>query len=243
MMNYYDRNVQADFEAQGFTRTHPWTSAIDDESNQYYDFIEHPELIETSLEDFIPFEEYPAIKTFYKMLSWLNSSDSIFESNDCALCNQFLPNTDTNTPLIAQQKLAMRGRLMFFFRDHILNGDVETLRWLFNVLPKELDNVDPKIKLGIVGYSKVFVAFSALPAPLNEMSYSSICLSFFAWGINEVATMNNLQKVFANTHTALKRISAQGVKKNLPERGRFLLQSVNDGDADTITKFTAETKF
>ena len=236
MMNYHDKSIERDYLAQGYTRTHPWTSSISDESHRYYDFINHPELVETSLEDFVPFARYPAVATFYDLIRWLNGPESIFESNDCALSNQIGTNTDRNTALIAQQPYRISGRLIFFFRDHILNADEDASRWLWNGLPREFDDVDQKFKLGVIGFSKVLTAYSSLPAPLSELSYSSFCLTFFAWGANEVSVMSNLNRLFSNTRTALKKLSRKGEKKQLPEKGRALLQSVLDNHPETVSR-------
>jgi hypothetical protein len=243
MMNYHDKSVEDDFLAQGFVRTHPWTTALSDESEQYYDFIKNPELIETSLEDFIPYDKYPAIKTFYKLLRWLNGPDSIFESNDCALAKQIAQSSDRNTPLIEQQNFRITGRLMFFYREHILNAEENATQWLWTNLPKEFDNTDPKFKLGVVGYSKVLSAYSSLPEPLSELSYDSVCLTFYAWGLNEVGVMNNLNRLFTNTLTVLKRLSQRGVKKQFPEQGRALLKKVEEKDAETLAKLTTLRQF
>ncbi len=240
MRNYRDTNVEKNFLAQGFTRTHPWTDAVSNESHRYYDFKNNPELIETSLEDFVPFDNYPAVQTFYTLLRWLNGADSIFESNDCALLNQIEINTDRNDPEIAQQTHRIRGRLMFFFREHILNSDERVCQWLWNDLLKEFDKVDPEFTLGIVGYSKVLTAYLSLPKPLSELSYESICLTFFAWGNDENITMGNLQRTFLNTLTVLKNLSHKGITKQLPQRGQLLLQKVSENDAKTLDRLMTE---
>src|SRR5215213_968971 len=140
MKNYRDKRIEAEFFSQ-VTRTHPWTTALSDESHRYYNLIEKPELIETSLEDFLPYNNYPAIQTFYELLKWLNGSDSIFESNDSALSNKIEINTDRNTPQIAQQSHRIRGRLFFFFREHILNADQRACNWLLNDIPLEFGKI------------------------------------------------------------------------------------------------------
>jgi hypothetical protein len=44
-------------------RDHPNVGSESDSRSRYYDFREHPELIEISLEDFIPFAHRPAPTT------------------------------------------------------------------------------------------------------------------------------------------------------------------------------------
>ena len=241
-MNYREMRVEEEFLAQDVARMHPWTTALGNESEQYYNFIENPELIESSLEDFIPFAHYRAIPAFYDLLRWLNGSDSIFESNDCALLREIKGSTDDNTPKIAKQTHRINGRLIFFFRDHILNGDKKAFSWLWNDLPKEFDKVAPKFDLGILGYSIAPTAYQSLPAPLSGISYPSICLTFFAWGTDDESTMENLRKLFVNTHVALKNLSKKGAGKQFPERARKLLEKVSEGDAETLNKLMTERR-
>lgn len=238
MMNYRDKNLETEFLAEPEVRAHPWTTALTDESHRYYNFIENPELISTSLEDFLPFDKYQAVQTFYEMLRWLNGKDSIFESNDSALLKGLEINADRNTPKIARQPYRIKGRLFFFFREHILNGDKTAFSWLLNDLRKEFDNVAPKFDLGIVGYALSPTAYLSLPSPLSETNFPSVCLAFFAWGSDEKDTMENLRKVFANTFVVLKKLSKKGIDRKFPQRGRLLLQKVLENDAETINKLT-----
>lgn len=69
-------------------RTHPWTFAEHNPSWRYVDFRREPEKIETSLEDFRPWAQFPATQRFYELIRWLNGPDSLFETNDCAFLMQ-----------------------------------------------------------------------------------------------------------------------------------------------------------
>ena len=53
-------------------RTHPWNrTAYDEDAGAYVNFVEHPERIPTSLEDYVPHGDQAAAKTFYSMLAWV----------------------------------------------------------------------------------------------------------------------------------------------------------------------------
>ncbi len=55
-------------------RSHPWIDTVDNPECRYYDLTLSPELIRTSLEDFLPWSNYKAIENFYKILEDLNQS-------------------------------------------------------------------------------------------------------------------------------------------------------------------------
>jgi len=97
-------------------RTHPYDGAEYDGRVKHYDFVNHPELIRTSLEDFKPWEKYEAIEWFYQLLEWLNGPTSVFETSDCRL---EAPQANQNPKVPCD--LVLRGRLMVFFRDITLN--------------------------------------------------------------------------------------------------------------------------
>src|SRR6202035_3791230 len=99
-------------------RRHPWTIVEDQPELQYRNFREHPEKISESLEDFKPWEKYPAVAKFYELLTWLNGPDSVFETNDCALGE---PAVDRATPPLVRHvfesdPVSIHGRLTLLFR-------------------------------------------------------------------------------------------------------------------------------
>ena len=65
-------------------RSHPWTGSTSDGTAAYHDFTLAPELIRDVLEDFTPFQRYPAIEAFYALLERINHPKSTLQSNDCA---------------------------------------------------------------------------------------------------------------------------------------------------------------
>ena len=77
--------VYFDTEAPGPPRMHPWDKATKNSEWRYYDLKSNLELTPTVLEDFKPWERYPAIQNFYDLLRWINGPDAIFETNDCGL--------------------------------------------------------------------------------------------------------------------------------------------------------------
>ncbi len=100
-------------------RDHPWTVAEANPESRYCDFKAHPEQIPSVLEDFKPWSHYPAITRFYDLLTWVNGSASIFESNDCGLCP---PKRDDAAPDIIRatfdsDPIVVHGRLTIIFRD------------------------------------------------------------------------------------------------------------------------------
>jgi hypothetical protein len=79
-MKVYQHNDPDSF----ILRSHPWIDGESDPAHRYYDFRTSPERIRSSLEDMQEWSAYPATETFYRLLEWLNGSESVFESNDCA---------------------------------------------------------------------------------------------------------------------------------------------------------------
>jgi hypothetical protein len=73
-------------------RSHPWSAARTNSTYRYYDFTTSPALIRTSLEDFLPWAQHPAIERFFVLLEWLNGSTSLLESNDCEFAGLSLTN-------------------------------------------------------------------------------------------------------------------------------------------------------
>src|SRR5688500_4941556 len=65
-------------------RSHPWVDATDNPECRYYDLTASPAHIRESMEDFRPWNHYPAIESFYALLERLNNESSALESNDCA---------------------------------------------------------------------------------------------------------------------------------------------------------------
>src|ERR1044072_5563917 len=93
-------------------RLHPYEGSDYDYNVDYYDFRRNPRLIREKLEDYKPWEEQEAIQTYYRLLDWLVSDSSVFESNDCA----FKPPSTNISLRVSPKALQCSGRLMIFYR-------------------------------------------------------------------------------------------------------------------------------
>src|SRR5512140_825467 len=141
-MKTYDRSDAG----SAVVREHPWTVASSGPSARYYDLKAAPARIRTGLEDFIPWAEWPAIETFYRLLEWLNGDRSLFESNDCAFEGPG-PNRTSEFP----KALEVTGRLMILFRELPLNLSRENIEWLTAALHRHLAEIDPTLAYGAIG--------------------------------------------------------------------------------------------
>lgn len=188
------RAAELDIETR---RTHPWTFAESDPSCRYVDFRQEPEKIETSLEDFRPWEQYPAVQRFYAFLRWLNGPDSSFETNDCLL--RLEDNTDPNHPY----KLQASGRLMLFPFDMRLTCAPGFADWMMSGFHCYLTQIQPPLSTAAVGLSKAPCLFESVNAKGHEMVFY-----FWAWGDTNEATMNSLDRVFERLQMASKKANA-----------------------------------
>ena len=183
-------------------RSHPWIDGESDPAHRYYDFRTSPELIRSSLEDMQEWSAYPAIETFYRLLEWLNGSESIFESNDCAFSG-----ATANTSTQFSKRLQCSGRLMILYRDLELNISPEQIHWLTNAAAHALRRTDPTFEWGAVGATIMPVRFTTLPGPPELQRGQQLMLSFWAWGKNEREAMRNLDRTFHNVTAVLRELS------------------------------------
>ncbi|HEX8352152.1 MAG TPA: hypothetical protein VF611_04615 [Pyrinomonadaceae bacterium] len=106
-------------------RMQPWTEAEHDPSAKYYNLREHPELTETSLEEFIGLAHYESVQRFFALLRWMNGPDSPYETTDSRMGQ---PQANGQRDL-ADKTLVRDGGLIFFFRDLELNLSTDSGRW------------------------------------------------------------------------------------------------------------------
>jgi len=134
-------------------RQHPWTVAEANPEARYWDFRANPGKIPLVLEDFKRWSHYAAIPRFYKMLTWLNGSDSIFETNDCGIRS---PMGDSATPEVVRRvfvsyPLVLHGRLAFIFRDLTWNASTSAIdglkRTIHDSLRDNVPNVPAVVKI------------------------------------------------------------------------------------------------
>lgn len=180
-------------------RSQPWTDATDDPGARYHDLRAHPELIRTALEDFTPWQRYPAIETFYALVEWLDGPDSPLETNDCAFTG---PQPNPGAP--RSQALECSGRVMILFRDLPRNRDRALVASFTHALHVALAARDQTFQPGAVGTTTIPVRYRALPGPEEAQLGEQLMLSFWAWGRTEAETMAHLGRVVGNLHRALR---------------------------------------
>jgi hypothetical protein len=186
-------------------RAHPWRGAAGDPAGQYYDFTASPELIRTSLEDFKPFEHYPAVEVLYALLERVNHPRSPLESNDC----NFVPPGENRSGQV-RAALECSGRVMLLFRDLPQNTRLSRVAWLKTAFHYQLAQLDPKFTLGLIGTTLLPVRYLTLPDA--EQLGQQLMLSFWAFGETEVLTMQNLARLLRNLTQAVRGVSARVVQ-------------------------------
>jgi hypothetical protein len=65
-------------EGVGEPRPHPWQASMYDRSAKFVDFLKRPDLIRSSLEDFLPYAAQPAIDRFFQLVEWMNGPDTVW---------------------------------------------------------------------------------------------------------------------------------------------------------------------
>lgn len=210
MRIYHDEIRTKKLHSTGI-RNHPWLRGTNHPEHRYYNFVEQPDLIETSLEDFMPFADMQAVQTFYQMLRWLNSADSILETNDTAL--SYHENTKT---LWMKKKYEAEGRVMFFYRDHKLNLNHNNIEALAETLWNEIVDVDPDFNFGNFSYASCPTAFIGLEPPLDKQSTVILTIYYWAWGNTKEETFAHLDRTFKNLYAAFKNTNGR-IKRRIPE--------------------------
>jgi hypothetical protein len=195
------RTCEYDGEPFSAPRSHPWTDGLDVEA-RYHDFTSAPELIRTSLEDFKPFDRYPAVEDFYALLARINHPKSPLESNDCAFTGPG-PNQSTQNA----SALECSGRLMLLFRELEQNTSKARVASMRLNLHQALAEIDPGFASGIIGTTLVPVRYLALPpdAQLGEQ----LLLSFWSFGGSDAGVFQNLSRLIKNLSRALRSVSSR----------------------------------
>jgi hypothetical protein len=197
-----DRNTMKTYDQSdpepGSLRSHPWTVATTDSESRYRDFKENPALVRTSLEDFLPWAEWPAVQRFYDIVEWINGCDSVLESNDCA----FDGPSANSTPQFARA-LEVTGRLMVLWRALPLNLIRANSDWLKGALHRHLNENDTELEYGVVGITVFPVRYITLPPGDSQHLGFQLILSFWAWGDDERDVMANLERTISGLGAAL----------------------------------------
>jgi hypothetical protein len=184
-------------------RSHPWQGSTTDPRAHYSDFRASPELIRSSLEDFVPWARYGAIETFYTLLERLNHSRSAFETSDCEFTG---PRQNDDADI--RKAFGCSGRLMLFFRALEQNTVEASMAALTYTLHEKLANIDEAFLWGMVGTTLVPTRYLALPERDRQQLGHQLMISFWAWGDTEADTMLNSGRLFTNVSRALRRVSA-----------------------------------
>ena len=189
-------------------RQHPWTESVANPDWRYCDFKMHPEQIPLALEDFRPWCHYPAITSFYEMVSWLNGPDSILESNDCGLRP---PRQDHETPEVIRcsfesDPTVVHARLAILFRNLEWNTSNPTINGLkqsiHDCLRQNFPNWPVVIKVG--DWVHEFTAVKKVGRVVT--------LRFWCWGDDEATAMAGLKAAIEAASACLRWVS-DGVKQ------------------------------
>lgn len=184
-------------------RSHPWLANADAPESKYYDLTNDPARIRSSLEDFLPWNRFAAVESFYALLARLNHGKSALESNDCAFTGPH-----DNEDMAIPKALQCCGRVMVLFRDLARNTEDGSITWLKNELHLELAGQDTAFQWGVVGTTRIPVRYLALPERGGQQLGSQLMISFWAWGDDEPDTMQNLARLMKNLSRALRRVTA-----------------------------------
>jgi len=212
MVVYYDKD-----RTYPEARLHPYHASNLGDSG-FVDFKQKPELIRSTLEDFRPFEHWPAVQTFYEFLAWINGPDSLLETNDCAFRPPG-PHKNAISPLL----LCAYGRVYVLFRDLRLNSSQKYSEWLCRSLMRtlHLTGSDLTEEEGVVG----FTLNPSLQIPISTGTWRDdgtfetdpndpgfghhLMLSFWGYGSSEEQSFHNLNRVFDNIWSACRSTSKE----------------------------------
>ena len=162
-------------EGIGEPRTHPWTSSLYDPTARFTDFRKHPELVETSLEDFIPYARFPGTQKFYELIRLLNRSESIWETTEA----KFWPPSIHTNGFFSKYGLICSGRFVFFCRDY--RWQCNHAEQFFPVLLQNLQRLEPTAPNACVGVflmPTIFAAISEEDAPPFCQAFGVRCYGF-----------------------------------------------------------------
>lgn len=176
-------------------RSHPWTDATGHPEFRYYDLTREPGQIRTALEDYVPWNGYPAVEKFYALIAAINQADFALESNDCEFTGP-----DQNETAGMPKRLMCSGRVMVFFRRLEQNIHPAKILALRQRLHIALEEGDRDFRWGIVGTTVVPVRYLSVRGGAVG---TQLMISYWAWGDTEAENMDNLGRLFTNLSAAL----------------------------------------
>jgi hypothetical protein len=198
-------------------RLQPYVAASQNQSG-YLDLRAQPHLIRSALEDFRPFEQWPAVETFYSLLEWLRRPESALDSTDCAF-RPPAPHSDSNSHFA----LSAHGRLFLMFHDAKLNISQPHTVWLCGRMMGVLQEIDTDFEpsRGVVGLTLNPVLHTDLsPARwINDGLYehgpddpgvgAHLMLSFWGYGNDDEQVFGSLDRVWSNVRRSCESVSAE----------------------------------
>jgi hypothetical protein len=186
------------------TRSHPWTTAVNDDSSRYYDFKASPGLIRTAIEDLLPWQNYAATESMFTLIEWLNADGGLLETNDFQFSGPVPTAMTHDGSAIAPDRAMMsQGRIMTLFRKLALNASASHAASFDQHLHEILNQNDQLFQLGLVATASVPVRLINCESATTG---TQLMISFWAWGATERSTMRNVQRLMHNLHHALRRV-------------------------------------
>lgn len=144
-------------EGRGEPRTHPWQGSLRDPNAKFIDFLEHPELVRTSLEDFVPYAAQPAIDRFFSLIEWMSCPNNIWETTESYL---WPPASPHKNQFFKQYPIICSARLAFFNREH--SWQCRHAMWAFESLLAGLQRRQPTPPNACVGVFTLPTLFLSL---------------------------------------------------------------------------------
>jgi len=193
---------------------------VADDGSVYRDFKKQPELIRSALEDLLPFNKWGFVEQFYVLIEWINSPDSLLESNDCVF-NALEANPDQQYPYAKK----CSARLMILFRDIPENCQTRSIDWLMENILLQISAAKPGFKAGALCLAQSPTCYLALGSgdDMGGMGHQ-VTLTFFAYGNNERRCYENMQEVLSIAQSSLQRVN-----KSIQNGAVDLLYTHNDG--------------
>ena len=178
------------FGSRADTRQHPWTVTtygedLEEYSGRYYDLRSQPDLIESSLEDFLPYNHRPAIRRFYDFLRWINGSSSNLETDDSAFRPPHASDAD-----IFHFPFQCDGRVEIIHRDLDINTDPAMFYQMVRSLAVFLQRQRPTFSEGFFELAHSKTLFTA-QSQERQMG-ARIGLRFISFGNSADQTFANL---------------------------------------------------
>jgi hypothetical protein len=210
MRVYYDQNL-----TQKEVRLFPYTAANASQSG-YVDFHLHPDLIETSLEDFRPIAATAFAQSFFGFLRWINGSSSALLTCDCGVRPPG-PHNDSNS----RRLLSTHGRVFVLYRDLRVNCSSEHADWLCGRTMQELRMIDPDFSAneGVVAFTQqpvlhteisngVWHGAASFEAGENDPGFGKhLMLSYWAYGDTPQAAFDSAHRITQNIWSAFRIVS------------------------------------